>query len=311
MPGWLIAIIVLAVLAASYIAICYAFANLLLYPKRQPVVRSPDEYGLKYENVEFKSTDGLKLKGWFIPGALKKIIIVTHPMFCNRHGYLTRNQSLLASAGTSDIDLLSSIKALNQAGYSILTFDFRNHGESEKGMTGVGLNEYQDVLGAMDYLESRRDLDTSGLAFVSFCMGANSTIVAMSKAKERFKKVKCLLAFQPISFQIFVRSYLKANYTPLGLALMPLMERICRWRGGYPLKEMSPREFVKDIAVPTLYVQGKADRWTELTDIQSFYDRTPEPKALLWLEEKMSRPESYNYFGKHPEKMLEFVRSHF
>jgi hypothetical protein len=34
-------------------------------------------------------------------------------------------------------------------------------------------------------------------------------------------------------------------------------------------------------------------------------------KGLLWLEEKMSRPKSYNYFGKRPEKTLEFLRSHF
>jgi pimeloyl-ACP methyl ester carboxylesterase len=178
-------------------------------------------------------------------------------MFCNRHGFLTRNQALLASAGTSDIDLLASMKALHQAGYSILTFDFRNHGESDMGITGVGLNEYQDVLGAMDYLDSRPDIDASGLAFVSFCMGANSTIVAVSKAKTRFAGVKCLLAFQPISFRIFVRSYLKANYTRWGLALTPLIEKTCRWRGGHPLEEMSPQKFVKDLAVPTLYVQGK------------------------------------------------------
>jgi alpha-beta hydrolase superfamily lysophospholipase len=73
---------------------------------------------------------------------------------------------------------------------------------------------------------------------------------------------------------------------------------------------MSPRPFVKDIAVPVLYVQGKYDNWTDVSDIQTFYDKTHGTKELLWLEEKMSRPESYNYFGKHPEKMIAFLQKH-
>jgi uncharacterized protein len=310
MPAYIMAIIIVAVLIGAYGITGYVFANLLLYPKRQPVVKSPGEYGLLYENVDFKSTDGLGLKGWFIPGNLEKTVIVTHPMFCNRHGFLKRNQSRLTSIKT-DIRLLESIKAINQAGYSVLTFDFRNHGESEKGITGVGLNEFQDVIGAMDYLKTRPDSETNEIAFVSFCMGANSTIIAMSKAKERFANVKCLIAFQPISFSIFVRSYLKANYTKLGLVLLPLIKRICIWRGGYPLEEITPEGFVRDITVPVLYVQGKTDPWTETTDIQSFFNKTPGTKELLWLDDKMSRPESYNYFGKHPEKMVAFLQKYF
>jgi hypothetical protein len=77
MPGYLVAIIVLAGLAVIYGVIGYVFANLLLYPFRQPVVKTPGEYGLKFETVDFKSTDGLNLRGWFIPGKLEKTVIVT------------------------------------------------------------------------------------------------------------------------------------------------------------------------------------------------------------------------------------------
>ena len=309
MQPWLFVIIGIIVLGIVYVVICYAFANLLLYPKRQPVVRSPNEYGLKYENVEFKSTDGLKLRGWFIPGKVSKAVIVTHPMFCNRHGYLARYQSRLASVKT-DIDLLASIKALNDAGYSILTFDFRNHGESEKGITGVGLNEYQDVLGAIDYIENRHDVHSSAIGLVGFCMGANAMIVAMSKAKERFAKAKCFVAIQPITMLVFVRSYLKNLYTRIGLVFLPMMEIFRHWRGGYPLIEMSPRKFVKDIAIPTLYAQTRTDPWTELSDVQGFYKETPSLKEFWWLEGDMSRIDGYNYVGQHPERMVAFLQRH-
>ena len=175
----------LVLLGAIYVLTCYIFAQLTLNPKRQPVVASPADHGLEYEEVEFYSLDNLRLKGWFIPGNPRKVLLVTHPMYCNRHGFLVRNKSAFMATST-DIDLLLFVKALNRAGYSILTFDFRNHGASDDGITGVGLNEYQDVLGALEYLERRTDLAEAELGLVGFCMGANATIVALSRDPRRF-----------------------------------------------------------------------------------------------------------------------------
>jgi uncharacterized protein len=60
--------------------------------------------------------------------------------------------------------------------------------------------------------------------------------------------------------------------------------------------------------VPTLYVQARGDPWTDIREIQEFYDHANEPKELLWLEGRMHRFDSYNYFGEHPERLLEFLR---
>ena len=191
----------------------------------------------------------------------------------------------------------------------MLTFDFRNHGESDHGLTGVGLNEYQDVLGALKYLESRPDLEGADVGLVAFCMGANSTIVAMGRDPGAFSKARCLVAVQPISMDVFVRSYLRSTYTALGTILLPLTDRIRRWLEGYSLETMSPREYVKDIAVLTLYVQGKVDPWTELPDVESMYEETQAPKEFWWLDTDC-RPAAYQYVGEHPQRMIEFVDSH-
>jgi dipeptidyl aminopeptidase/acylaminoacyl peptidase len=305
---WVVLICIL-LLVAGYAAVCYAFANLLLYPTRQPIVHFPDEYGIEYEKVEFLSRDGLRLRGWFIPGKLKKILLVTHPMFCNRHGFLKRYKSRLASANT-DIDLLTSLKALHDAGYSILTFDFRNHGESDRGITGVGLNEYQDVIGALDYLDTRPDVDHSEIGLVGFCMGANAIIIAISKARERFINARFLIAVQPITMKVFVQSYLRSLYTRLGLVFVPLTERIMLWRGGHPLAAMSPSEYVHDITLPTLYAQARTDPWTDLSDIKGFYEKTAAPKDFWWFEGQLTRIDGYNYVGQHPERMTEFIKTY-
>lgn len=308
---WIIFPVALVLVVAIFLGIIYYFSGLLLYPNRQPIVHVPSEYGLEYEDISFTSIDGINLKGWLIPGTSDKLIIMTHPMTFNRHGFLAKNQGFMKITKL-DVDFLALAKVLKQEGYWILMFDFRNHGESDKsqtGRTGLGLNEYQDILGALKYVKSHPSLKNKKIGFVSFCMGANTTIIAMSKARDQFNDVRCLAAIQPISFNVFVRSFIRANYSRLGVLFMfPVLNKICQWRGDYRSVDMSPQTYVKDIRTPCFYVQAKTDRWTELSDIRGFYEETPDPKELLILEDKMERFDTYNYFSTHPEKLIMFLK---
>jgi hypothetical protein len=46
-----------------------------------PVLHSPSEYGLEYEDVSFPARDGVPLDGWFIPApGSGKLVIANHPM---------------------------------------------------------------------------------------------------------------------------------------------------------------------------------------------------------------------------------------
>ena len=211
-----------------------------------------------------------------------------------------------------EIEFIKTAAHLHNKGYWVLMFDFRNHGESGRspngGKAGIGLEEYKDVVAAMNFTRNRNDLKGLDVGFVSFCMGANSTIVSMSKEPSVFAKVRCMVAIQPISMEVFVRSYTKRMLTPLGARLiLPMVKRFVNWRSRYPLESMSPYLYVKDIRVPTLYVQARNDPWTELYDIQSFYDNTPEPKEFYWIEDTKHRFESYSYFQDKPEKILEWL----
>ena len=188
-------------------------------------------------------------------------------------------------------------------------FDFRNHGESDSspngGKTAVGLEEYRDVLAAMDYLQSNENTTDMDVGFVSFCMGANSTIIAMSKQPEVFRNVKCIVAVQPISMEVFVRTYAKKRFTNVGGKLLfPIVKAFVNWQSTHRLEDMSPASYVKDIKVSTLYVQVRNDPWTELSDITGFYENTPSEKEFFWLEGFSHRFQGYQYFGYRPEKML-------
>ncbi len=306
MPFYVWIIVAILVVLAVYFGISYIFSRLLIYSHRQPVVRSPAEYGMTYEDVSFRSSDGLLLEGTFVPGKKKGIIVITHPFPFNRYGFMAKYQGLVTRL-KPDVDLLRTAREINRAGYSVLMFDFRNHGESESGITAVGLNEYRDVVGALEYIRSRSDLAAQPVGFVSFCMGANATIIAMSKAPESFFNAKCLVAVQPVSMAIFLRCYVRRTYTALGLVLIPLVERMCKWQGGYAFDTLTPLPYCGDIPVPTLYVQARSDPWTELDDIRSFYRATPEPRELWLLDEEMKRFDAYNYVGHHCERIVDFI----
>ena len=282
----LIIVIVIVFIALVYSGLSYFIAYMAVHQNRQPVPKNPGNYGMKFENIEFKSADRVNIKGWLIPGELNKVIVMTHVAGLTKYGSTTHYKNL-TKLYNKEIEFLKTAEHLHKAGYSVLMFDFRNHGESgpdpKKGMASIGLKEYQDIVGAMDFISHRDDLKNANIGFVSFCMGANSTIIAMSRNPGEFTKVKCLFLVQPISMEIFLRTYLSTFVTPTGAKfLMPMVKKFIVWRGAYPLEKMSPRDYTLDIKVPTMYVQARNDPWTELSDIQGFYNNTPDnPKEFV------------------------------
>lgn len=305
-------LIALIGLALIYLLFGYFLSNTILFLNRQPVPKNPKDYGMDFENVEFKASDGVALRGWLISSSLNKLVIITHVGGLTKYGSTVKYRNI-SKLYNKEIEFLKTAGYLYKKGYWVLMFDFRNHGESGRspngGKTGVGLEEYKDVVATMQYIKSRDDLKDLDIAFVSFCMGANSTIIAMSKDPAVFDKVKCVMLIQPISMEVFIRTYAKKIFTPFGANLIfPMIKRFVNWRSEHHLEKMSPYEYVKDLKVPTLYVQARNDPWTELTDILSFYNNTPEPKEFYWIENTKHRFESYSYFQNNPEKMLDWLK---
>jgi uncharacterized protein len=131
----------------------------------------------------------------------------------------------------------------------------------------------------------------------------------MSKTPEKFGNVKCMVAVQPISMAVFVRTYAKKRFTSSGgKVLYPVIKAFVNLQSKHRLDDMSPACFVKDIKVPTLFVQTRKDPWTELSDITGFYENATCTKDFLWLEGLTHRFQGYQYFGDHPEKMLEWLK---
>ena len=307
-----IIIALLLVVVLGVLAVCYFLARAIIKLDRQPVPKTPKDYGMDFQDIEFKAADSVGIKSWLIPAKSNKLIVITHVGGLTKYGS-TKQFSSFFKLYNEEIEFLEIARHLHNEGYGVLMFDFRNHGESDPspngGKAGVGLEEWQDVVAAMDYIQSNESLKDKEVGFVSFCMGANSTIIAMSKQPDSFGNVKCLVAVQPISMEVFVRSYLRSRFTPAGASLLfPLIKLFVNLQSKYRLQDMSPARFVRDLKVPTLYVQTRNDPWTEPSDIRGFYENTPTEKEFFWIEGLTHRFQGYQYFGEHPEKMLEWLK---
>jgi fermentation-respiration switch protein FrsA (DUF1100 family) len=108
----------------------------LFYPEKE-IEFTPQSFGLKFEEVFFKTPDNLELNGWFVPSEDARYTVI----FC--HG----------NAGNIS-HRLEKIKFFHTLGCNVLIFDYRGYGRSNGKPSENGL--YQDIQGAYEYLLSRK-----------------------------------------------------------------------------------------------------------------------------------------------------------
>ena len=125
--------------------------KLMIVGRRAPLNRTPKDIGCAYEDVTFtSSTDDVKLRGWFIPSGAAEpgpVVAFVHGWLWNRLG----NVAGQVPVPDKDVDFLPATKALHDAGYHVLLFDLRNHGESGRKLPiTYGVWEAYDVQGALE-----------------------------------------------------------------------------------------------------------------------------------------------------------------
>ena len=289
------------------------YAQMFAHGVRTPVLRRPDEYGMAYEDVFFPAMDGITLEGWFIPAeGSQKLLIVNHPMTCNRYGFPGHLAPWNTMFGGFEVNFLPELKALHEAGYNILTYDLRNHGRSASdpaGTSGLGLVEARDVVGSVRYAKQRWPEMTVGLW--SRCMGGNSTIIAMDLYPEEFEDVQALAVVNVVSGRTFIEKGAELAKMDPQKAAERLDVRI-RELTGFRLDEETPRPHAHAVKVPTFMAQLKRDFLIHgEQDGQEIFDALgAEDKELFWIEDSNQRFYAYNYFGDHPEKLVAWFDAH-
>jgi pimeloyl-ACP methyl ester carboxylesterase len=238
--------------------ICGYMALTLTKTDKQPLLESPEQYGLSYESMTFPSrVDAMRLDGWLLEPptgtAQRRPIVVVHGWKSDR----TReaNHHMLAIAAQ-----------LVRRGYPTLLFDLRGSGLSAGDRFTLGVQEVRDVGGAVDFL-NQRGLASDGVDLLSYSMGGATALldapgeplVRAVAEDSGYADLQNLLDTEVPKF-----SGLPGFFTPgLVFAARPIV--------GGDLYALRPIDGVPTLAahsVPLLVIHGRAD---DFIDVENGY----------------------------------------
>jgi pimeloyl-ACP methyl ester carboxylesterase len=149
------------VLALGYLGIGLFVATRLSTPVRQPTEQTPAAEGLDFQSVSFESTDGLTLKSWWVPGdGSSRAVVLVHGL----------------DGSKADEHVLKTASVYSEAGYGVLMFDLRGHGESEGKRTTVGYQEVRDVRGALSWLKEEQGFEPGEVVLHGWSMGGATVL---------------------------------------------------------------------------------------------------------------------------------------
>jgi fermentation-respiration switch protein FrsA (DUF1100 family) len=290
-------LVILAVLVALFFFgfVPWFFTNLLThgryhYPDPNDG-KTPGSYGLNFRWVEFPSTDGVLLKGWYIPapGPARGTIIYCHGL--NR----TR------------VEMLPMAAFGNSLGYDGLLFDLRHSGQSGGEITTLGYQERLDVLGAVRYALAERKAARPVVAW-GVSMGAAAALMAAADSQE----IAAVISDSTfLSFSDTAKHHLKLF---LHLPAFPIAYEVMywtAWRGGFRVSDLDLEKAVERINPrPILFVAVQGDRRMPPSIANALYARASGRGSKILIVPGHRHGEGFNQAREPYEKVVkQFLES--
>jgi uncharacterized protein len=119
-----------------------------------------NQLGVAYENVSFRTSDGLKLQGWYVPSRNGAAVI----SFPGRNGPQ------------------KPARILARHGYGVLLFDRRGEGRSEGKPNAWGWRGTPDIAAAITFLQHRPDVDPGRIGGIGLSVGGEMMIEAAAES---------------------------------------------------------------------------------------------------------------------------------
>lgn len=217
-----------------FLLVVFAVHRPKLIPR--PLVESPPQF---VESVRFPARDGLQLRGVFLrhPQSLGTIIVC--------HG-----------VGANHADIQPLFLSLYHAGFQILAFDFRGHGDSEGHTITYGLQERWDVLGAYDFCLQHPEIDRQRL----FALGASMGGAALLQALPEMPEIRAAVVDSAFASLDRMAAHQLRFFPQIVRTPMVQMVRWFAWiETGADLQRLSPVDRLREISIPLLIVHGSED----------------------------------------------------
>ena len=238
----LVRIVFLAV--TGFTIILYLFQSRFVFAPTREIDATPDDIGLSFEPVEIRTSDGVKITGWFVPAKQPRGTIL---FFHGNGGNISHR--------------LDSLRIFKELGLSTLIIDYRGYGRSEGKPSEDGL--YLDAEAAWKYLVEQRNTDPEKIILFGRSLGGAVAVHLAGKHKPKALIVESTCTSIPeIGSDI---------YPFLPCALLRLLSRY----------QFNAREGISRADCPVLVVHSRNDDMIPFAHGQAIFDAAGQPKEFL------------------------------
>lgn len=230
-----------------------------LETRKRPLQR-PSDFGLPYEDVRVKTSDGLSLVGWYVPSNNGAAVLL-------QHGYKSERRDAERSRDAPS-------PRIRHAHH--VPPDPRLE---RRDPDHVRQEEMKD-LDAWFYLRTRSDVDPDRLGAIGNSLGG--TLVEFAAGEPAIKAVAANSAFSSLEDTIETSVRFFTNLPPFPFA--PMITFWAERDAGIRVADVDAKRWIRSLSPrPVLLMQGGQDIVISRESGQRLFDAAGEPKSL-WFD---------------------------
>lgn len=222
----------------------YLFQNRMVFLANLPgraLTATPQDAGLRFEDVTITTSDGLQLHGWFVPAERSKATVL----------FLHGNAGNISHR-------LDSIGIFHALGLDTLIIDYRGYGQSE-GIPGEQ-GTYIDARAAWDYLVNDRGIASERIVIFGRSLGG---------------AIAAWLASENTAAAVIIESCF-SSALDMAHRLYPFMPVRLITRLKYPVID-----YIGRLKSPLLVVHSRDDEIIPFSMGQALFEAATVPKTML------------------------------
>ena len=281
-------LVLLTTLSVGYFGVGLLVVLWMTSPSRRPPEATPASFGLGYRDVEFPSTDGVRLSAWWVPAEGSSMAAVLVPGW---GGY------------KFDEHLLQTLPVYHDAGYSVLLLDLRAQGGSDGTRRTLGYREVRDVRGALTWLR-RQGYALDQVVLHGWSMGGATALRAAPGAGIAAVVEEAAYADLPLLLMGEIPDFVR-----FGKPLRPAILLAGRLFPDFDPWDVVPKEEaakLSDEGVPLLIIHSTGDDIVPYEHARTF--AAVYPDACVWKLEGYAHVEAYQH-PEYAQRLREFLES--
>ena len=256
---------------------------------REAIGNSLSGHGLTGREVSFPTARGRTLRGWWLDGQPGQgdgqgVAIVTHGWGANREM------------------MLPLAISLREAGWQVLLFDARNHGESDDDDFSSMPRFAEDTEAAIDWVRDRPEHAASPVVLIGHSVGAAAVLLVASRRRDIHGVISLSAFAHPEGMMRRWLAWKRLPFLPIGWYVLRHVERVI----GHRFDDIAPITTLPRVDCPVLLAHGRSDPIVPFEDAEALYAHRGD--ALVTFEPLPGGHDLSDQLAEHRPILLAFLR---